>query len=230
MVNQPLARQRSVTRAHCVEDFLMLAQPQHGIGLTNRFNVQRPKDDPENLKKLDQGLIMEHPVEDAMEFFVELHVRVTDPQSTRPFGQNRDSAVTRVFANLTTRLHDQAADDVGLVQLTYANGAAGTVVSVGYREGAPKHLTELTCTRGMLNIGYDAIQIGREGHWQEVPVEQHADWMHVALVTEWRAFAAAARSETAPAVSGAYARHIMEVAFAAEESAQSGRAIVVPED
>ncbi len=137
------------------------------------------------------------------------------------------SPVSSVFASLTTRLHEQAADDVGLIQLAYANGVAGSVVSVGYRQGAPKHLTELTCTNGMLNIGYEQIEVGRNGRWEQIPVEQEGDWMHAALVEEWRAFAAAARGECPPAVDGAYARHIMEVAFAAEESARTGMAIAI---
>lgn len=137
------------------------------------------------------------------------------------------SPVNNVFASLATRLHEQAADDVGLIQLAYANGVAGSVVSVGYRHGAPKHLTELTCTDGMLNIGYEQIEVGRDGRWEQIPVEQDDNWMHTALVEEWRAFAAAARGECPPAVDGAYARHIMEVAFAAEESARTGAAIAV---
>ena len=138
-----------------------------------------------------------------------------------------DSPIKSVFASLTTRLHEQRADDVGLMQLTYANGAVGTIVSVGYRQGAPKHLTELTCTRGMLNVDYDRIQIGRDERWQDVPLTYFTDWMHSALVEEWNAFAAAVKGESPPAVSGDYARHIMEVIFAAEESAQTGTAVSI---
>jgi len=82
------------------------------------------------------------------------------------------SPVKCVFASLNATLHDQTADDVGLLQLDYANGAVGSIVSVGYRQGAPKHLTELTCTRGMLNIGYDRLKIGRDEQWQDLPIPE----------------------------------------------------------
>jgi predicted dehydrogenase len=137
------------------------------------------------------------------------------------------SRVERVFATLGTRFHDQDADDAGLIQVVYANGAAGSIVSVGYRQGAPKHLTELTCTRGMLDIAYDGLRIGRNEQWQDVPVVAEEDWMHHALVEEWRAFVAAVEGRCEPAVSGAYARHIMDVVFGAEESARTGAAVLI---
>ena len=129
------------------------------------------------------------------------------------------SPVARVSAQLGAYFHVQQADDGGLIFLRYANGAAGTVVSVGYREGAPKHLTELTCTRGMLNIDYaGGVSVGRCGAWQPVPGSDCDDWMHAALIEEWRSFAAAVGSGSAPPVTGAYGRHIMAAIFAAEES------------
>ena len=131
------------------------------------------------------------------------------------------SPVIRVSAQLGAYFHDQQADDGGLIFLRYANGAAGTVVSVGYREGAPKHLTELTCTRGMLNIDYaGGVTVGKNGAWQPVQGSACDDWMHAALIEEWRSFAAAVRSGSPPPVTGAYGRHIMAAVFAAEESAR----------
>ena len=61
------------------------------------------------------------------------------------------------------------------------------------RTGAPAHLTELTCTKGMLKISYDAgIQIGRDEHWQLIPESvapaMSRNWMATALIDEWRAF------------------------------------------
>lgn len=138
------------------------------------------------------------------------------------------SPVTRVSAQLGARFHDQAADDAGLIFLRYANGAAGTVVSVGYRDGAPKHLTELTCTRGMLTIDYaGGVTVGKNEQWRSVPDSASDDWMHAALVEEWRGFAAAIRSGGQPPVTGAYGRHIMAAVFAAEESSQLQREVSV---
>lgn len=140
-----------------------------------------------------------------------------------------NSPVRSVCAQFGTRFHDQQADDAGMIFLRYENGAAGTVVSTGYRSGAPKHLTELTCTRGMLNIEYGAgVQVGRDEKWQTIPHSGSADWMHEALVQEWQGFITAIQRDTEPPVSGVYARHIMAAVFAAEESSRLKQEVAVP--
>ncbi len=140
-----------------------------------------------------------------------------------------DSHVRQVSAQFDTRLHDQQADDTGMIFLRYANGVAGTVLSVGYTDGAPKHLTELTCTKGMMNIDYtNGITIGRNGIWETLTPLPQDNWMHQGLVSEWRAFVNAVKQDTIPAVSGEYARHIMSTVFAAEESSRTQREVVVP--
>lgn len=129
------------------------------------------------------------------------------------------SQVTAVSARLRTRFHDQPADDVGMVFLRYANGAMGTVVSTGYADGAPKHLTELTCTNGMINIDYTAgVTVGKGERWQTLPDTGHERWMHAALVEEWRQFLDSLDRGTPSPVTGEFARHIMSVVLAAEES------------
>lgn len=140
-----------------------------------------------------------------------------------------NAPVTHVSAQLSTRFYDQDADDTGMVFLRYANGAAGTVVSVGYADGAPKHLTELVCTRGMLNVEYaSGVQIGRGETWQTVPGSQpEGDWMIEALVGEWRGFLKALDTQTPPPVSSDFALHIMQVMFAAGESSAARREIAI---
>lgn len=139
-----------------------------------------------------------------------------------------------VSARFGARFHEQQADDAGMIFLRYANGAAGTVISTGYRTGAPTHLTELTCTKGMLRISYDAgIQIGRDEGWQLIPESiapaMTQNWMTTALIDEWRSFITAIETGSETAVTGAYARHIMATAFAAEESSRLQREVVVPQ-
>jgi predicted dehydrogenase len=140
-----------------------------------------------------------------------------------------DSPVTSVSAQLSTRFHTQQADDAGMVFLRYASGAAGTVVSTGYRTGAPKHLTELTCLRGMMNIDYtQGVTVGRDERWHTVPESlPQNDWMHEALIEEWRQFLAALEQGTATPVPADFAAHIMDVAFAAEQSSRQQREIAV---
>lgn len=140
-----------------------------------------------------------------------------------------DAPVTQVSAQLSTRFYDQQADDAGMVFLRYANGAAGTVVSVGYADGAPKHLTELVCTRGMLNVDYTAgVQIGRGDVWRTVPESRpEGDWMQAALVAEWQGFLHALGASTPPPVPPDFALHIMQVIFAAEESSATRREVTI---
>ncbi len=139
------------------------------------------------------------------------------------------SPVERVTAQLGVRLHDQQADDTGVVFLRYASGAAGVVVSTGYATGAPKNNVELTCTHGMLNIDHIyGVRVGRDDDWQDIPNTGYRDWMQRALVAEWEAFAACVGSAGPSPVSGAFARHIMAVMFAAEESAARRCEIDIP--
>ena len=140
-----------------------------------------------------------------------------------------NAPVTQVSAQLSTRFHDQQADDTGMVFLRYANGAAGTVVSVGYADGAPKHLTELVCSRGGMTVDYTAgVQIGRGDTWRTVPESlRQGDWMHESLVAEWKGFLHALDTKTTPPVPPDFALHIMQVMFAAEESSAVRREVRV---
>jgi len=101
-----------------------------------------------------------------------------------------DSPVETVSARFGTYFHEMQADDTGMVFLRHANGAASMVISTGYSTGAPKHTTELTCTKGMLSIDYaTGVQIGREDRWQTLPESvPQGSWMHEALVAEWQGF------------------------------------------
>lgn len=141
------------------------------------------------------------------------------------------SPITTVSAQFGTYFHQMDADDTGMVFLRYDNGASGVILSTGYSVGAPKHTTELTCTRGMLAIDYAAgVQIGRDDRWQLVPESvPEGNWMQGALINEWRALLQAIDSDTEPPVSGAVARAIMQAAFAAEASAAQGREIRLSE-
>lgn len=133
-----------------------------------------------------------------------------------------DSPVTSVAAQLSTSFHEQGADDTGMVFLRYASGAVGTIVSTGYKIGAPKHLTELTCTKGMLNIDYtQGVSIGRNDTWQTIPESiPSGDWMHAALVEEWRQFIQSIDENMISPVPANFAMHIMDVIFAVEQSSQ----------
>jgi predicted dehydrogenase len=104
----------------------------------------------------------------------------------------------------------------------------GAVVSTGYRVGASKHLTELTCTKGTMNINYSGgVTIGRDEKWQMIPDSEALNWMHEAIVAEWRAFLDSLENKQVPPVTGEFGRAMMQVAFAAEESSRVGTAIQI---
>jgi predicted dehydrogenase len=136
--------------------------------------------------------------------------------------------VEKVSAQMQTRFHDQQADDTGVALLRYANGATGTAVAIGFRTGVFTFVTELSCTKGMLKIDNSrGVFIGRDEQWQLVPGSTHENWMAAALVNEWQAFADALEQDTETAVTAEFGRHIMAIAFAAEESSRLGQEMPV---
>ena len=134
------------------------------------------------------------------------------------------SKIKRVSASFGTRFHRQNSDDSGLVFVRFENGAVGSVTSVGYRTGAPNHLTDLYCSEGALRIDYSrGVEIGREEKWTTLPDSGSEHWLPEAIDAEWGAFIGALTSGSEMPVSGEYGRHVMAAAFAAEESARTGR-------
>ncbi|MBW2596536.1 MAG: Gfo/Idh/MocA family oxidoreductase [Deltaproteobacteria bacterium] len=139
-----------------------------------------------------------------------------------------DSPVERVSARLSTDFHDQKADDNGLLFLSYKSGAAGVVTSTGYAQGGPKHLTELICTKGMLNIEYGkGVWLGQDDQWKHLPYALTDDWMQDAMDEEWRQFVHAVTHNEQSPVSLESARHVMAVIFAAMESSRTGKEVKV---
>lgn len=142
------------------------------------------------------------------------------------------SRVQSVSAHLDTRFYEQQADDLGMAFLRFENGMAGTVITVGYKTGAPSFDTEIVCTNGLIRVDkMDGISIAQEESWRILPRDREVDldnWMEEAMVEEWRAFLAAIKSGTPPEVSGEIARHIMAVIFAAEQSSEQKREVSVP--
>jgi predicted dehydrogenase len=136
--------------------------------------------------------------------------------------------VEHVSAQMQTRFHNQQADDTGVAFLRYANGATGTAVSIGFQTGVFTFVTELTCTKGMLRIDNSrGAFIGRDEQWQLVPGSTGENWMAAALVNEWQAFVNALEQDTETAVTAEFGRHIMAVAFAAEESSTLRKEVTV---
>lgn len=136
--------------------------------------------------------------------------------------------VVGVTAMTGTFFHDQEADDSALIGLRFANGGIGQLQSVGYRNGAMTFAMDLVCEKGTLRIDFvHGISIGRDGVWTAVPDSIEPDWMHHAVVREWRAMCAAIEGTSAVPVSGTYARQIVGIIEAIHQANTARREIDV---
>ena len=133
------------------------------------------------------------------------------------------SQAVSVSAAIGTRAHYQAADDTSTVFIRYKNGAAGIAIAVAYADGAPLHDCVMYGTRGSLRVGRDSVQIGKDDRWTDVPFRVPP----AGMTEQWRAFVEAIRLDVEPPAHGQWARHVMEILFAAEESALTGREVML---
>ena len=139
-----------------------------------------------------------------------------------------DAPVTSISAELQTRFHRQQADDVGIALLRYANQTTATASCIGYQSGVFSFVTELHCSRGQLRIDHSkGVFVGHNESWQPIPDSASEDWMAAALCAEWQAFASALENNRAMPISGDYARSIIHIANAAEQSSQQRKEIAL---
>jgi predicted dehydrogenase len=137
------------------------------------------------------------------------------------------SQAVSVSAAIGTRAHYQAADDSATAFIRYKNGLAGVAVAVGFADGAPNYECQVICANGSLRFsqhGGKYVQVGKGDKWEDVPFEDAPAEMH----NEWKAFAEAIALDIEPPTHGAYGRHILEILLAAEQSAISGREVMLP--
>jgi Predicted dehydrogenases and related proteins len=134
--------------------------------------------------------------------------------------------VVGVNALAGTFFHEQQADDSALIGLRFANGGIGQVQSVGYRNGAVGFAMDLVCESGTLRIDFDkGVSIGRDAVWTPVPDSIEADWMHHAVVREWRSMRDAVAGVAPVPVGGAYARQIVGIIEAVHQANAQKREI-----
>lgn len=134
-----------------------------------------------------------------------------------------DAAPVRVAASGGSLFHDQEADDTAVLLMRFADGAAATVASVAYRDGAPFGGTELVCERGTMLIDPGGgVRIGQGGVFRDVRLDLPADVMGAALAEEWRALHAMITRGAPSPVSAASARRTIATIAAALESMRSG--------
>lgn len=131
--------------------------------------------------------------------------------------------VRSVSAVIGTRAHQQQADDAATVFLRFDGGAAATIFAFGYRQGADDQETEVLATGGHLRFELTSgLFLGRGSRWTLVEGTA-GPWKPPAMEGQWRAFRRYLDGEIESPVSGAFAREVMRVVFAAEESSRTGR-------
>lgn len=136
------------------------------------------------------------------------------------------SRVSSVKASISTRFHNQQADDAGMLTLQYENGATGMAISTGYDSGTEIFMTSLTCTKGMLNIDmFKGVYLGRNEKWTHLPESVSDQTEHEALVNEWKAFVKAIETDSTPQITGEYGKHMMEIVLAAKRSSMEKKEI-----
>ncbi|MDR6290717.1 MULTISPECIES: Gfo/Idh/MocA family protein [Inquilinus] len=136
--------------------------------------------------------------------------------------------VEGVSALAGTFFHDQEADDTALMLLRFADGRAGQVSSVGYRDGGVGFALDLVCEAGTMRLDFDrGVSVGRGGAWTPVPNSLDPDWMLRAVEREWQAMAAAIRGDAPVAVDGAYGRHIIACIEAAMSAGRLRREVAL---
>ena len=138
------------------------------------------------------------------------------------------SQAVSVSAAIGTRAHYQAGDDSASAFIRYKNGCAGIAVAVGFADGAPNFECQVICANGTLRFNHHGtdgkyVKIGRGDAWDDVAFEDASHDMY----HEWNSFAEAIEKNVEPPAHGAYGRHVMEIMFAAEQSAITGREVLL---
>ncbi|GMA15140.1 Gfo/Idh/MocA family oxidoreductase (plasmid) [Deinococcus metallilatus] len=140
-----------------------------------------------------------------------------------------DRRVASVAASVGTHLHDQNADDLASLFLRMEGGAAGLVGSFGYALGGPLNTTHILCERGGLRVGAEHLEVATQGDWAPMPLDPVEDVTLHALGLEWLDLAAWVREGRVPQVTPKFAAQVMQVVFAAEESARMEREVALTE-
>lgn len=138
------------------------------------------------------------------------------------------SQAKSVSAAIGTRAHYQAGDDSATAFIRCKNGTAGVAIAVAYKDGGPNFDCEVICANGALRFtehgqGAPYVRLGKSEKWTDVPYDNSPNPMH----NEWKGFAESIEKDIEPPSSGYWGRHIMEILFAAEESALSGSEVML---
>ena len=137
-----------------------------------------------------------------------------------------DSPVVAVKAHIANPLLKQGADDSALAFLQHANGLCSTIVHAGYRAGDERWEGEFVCADGMLKLSTfppnAGLWVARAERYEPVEVAPNDPFS-----LEFELFARSILDDTPEPIAPTYARHVVQVLLAAEESARTGREVVI---
>jgi predicted dehydrogenase len=138
-----------------------------------------------------------------------------------------NSGVVSVLGWVGNPIHGLAADDASTAQLVLRNGAHVSIFHAGYRDHGTEHCgAEIVLTDGMLEFDSytNRVQVARAGTYERRdPPKVDAFTRELAAMVE-----TITRGVPA-AVPTAWARHIVAVMLAVEESGRTGRLVAIGE-
>lgn len=138
------------------------------------------------------------------------------------------SRVVGVYAYIFSKFHTEEVDDAGILMLHFENGASASINFAGFTKGVNHVETDFYGQEGMLRINFTKGAFwGRNDHWELLPGSYEEDWMGMALVNEWKAFQRTIKLDLSSPVSGEHGLNVMEVIFAALESAKTHKEIPI---
>ena len=97
---------------------------------------------------------------------------------------------------------------------------------MGYADGAPNFECQVICAKGGLRFsehGEKYVQVGKGDKWQDLDFAETPTDMY----TEWKSFVEAIELNIEPPTHGEYGRMVMATLFAAEQSSQTGREVLI---
>jgi predicted dehydrogenase len=135
------------------------------------------------------------------------------------------SGVTAVRGWVGNPIHRAAADDASVAYLHLKNGLTVSLFHAGFKNrGADQCGVEVVLTDGMLEFDSysNRFRVAGNGMYEDRPVERHNPF-----VVEFGRMVDSITSGVSLAVPAAWARHIVAVMLAAEESGRLGREVTI---
>lgn len=136
------------------------------------------------------------------------------------------SEVSCVSAHMTNAFHGDEVDDGGVIILRFKNGQMASLHYSGFKDGVNEISIDVNGSEGSLRLdNTKGAYLGIDQKYKLLSGSLSKDWMNEALVNQWKEFSDAILENREPMASGKRTLKVMEVLFAAFESASSGKTI-----